>query len=271
MHSAAVEAPDHEYCHTAESDHEVEEMHRLVELHRSKIRPPNSKDAVRAVSDSVPVVQNEADDLPEAQGHDRQVVPSEAKHGDAQQNAEDHGKSSSQNQCRPERKTDPRVQKSIGVGPHCIKGDIAQIEKSGEPDNHIEAHGQHDIDAGQDEDIGRISIQHPGKREQCQEQCDGHAAILQSEQKPLPAIGDISLDKSEPAGDRVCLNTQPHEPEEQDKKSACDTYPNRISKPGKRERQKSKPKADKGDQCPVHRLPPVDMGRAAQQPLGTED
>ena len=56
-----------------------------------KRRPRDVRQAVRAARHVVPVQQDDADDLAEAERHDRQVVAAQAQHREAEQDAEEGG------------------------------------------------------------------------------------------------------------------------------------------------------------------------------------
>ncbi|MCY1234694.1 hypothetical protein D9M72_472820 [compost metagenome] len=84
----------------------VGDAEELVERHPAILRPAAElqaeegrrryRHAVRAAGEAEPVVQHQADDLAEAQGHDGQVVSVHAQHREAQQRAGQAGQQGGQ-------------------------------------------------------------------------------------------------------------------------------------------------------------------------------
>ena len=120
----------------------------------------------------VHIVQEHADDLAKAQGHDSQVVATQAQRGRAQQHAKDTGQARAQNQHQPNwgmqtrrvGRSQPgkgfgqvgRVEQAVAVGANRKKGDIAQVQQTGIAHHDIEAKCQQYVEQS------HIGNTHPG-------------------------------------------------------------------------------------------------------------
>ena len=109
-------------------------------------------DALRSVGDvdrRIEIVHENANDLAEAQRHDRQVVAAKLERRRAEQHAEDAGDAGAERQDHPERQMQAEVRRReqrVDIRTDGIERDVAEVEQSGETDDDIESECQHDVE-----------------------------------------------------------------------------------------------------------------------------
>jgi hypothetical protein len=132
----------------------------------------------------VQVIEEDSDDLPEAERHDRQVVAAELQRRRAEKHAEDAGESGAQRQDDPEGEMKiemRRREQGVDIRPDRIERDVAEIEEAGEAHHDVEPQREHDIDHREVEDAHpRL----PGKR--CNEWQDRQGDGDQRDSRPDP-------------------------------------------------------------------------------------
>ncbi|MCY1509206.1 hypothetical protein D9M68_435390 [compost metagenome] len=106
--------------------------------------------AVRAAGEAQPVVQHQADDLAEAERHDRQVVAVHSQYGEAEQRAGQRGGQRRQRQHRPEAQTEVVVAQRQAVGADGVEGHVAEVEQAGEADHDVQAEAEQHVDQAED-------------------------------------------------------------------------------------------------------------------------
>ena len=113
----------------------------------------DQRDALRAVGEVHrlrQVVEEDPDDLAEAQRHDREIVAAQLQRRRAEEHAEEAGDGGADRQDDPEREMKVEVRRGeqrVDVGTDRVERDVAEIEQSGEPDDDVEPEGeQHEQD-----------------------------------------------------------------------------------------------------------------------------
>jgi len=115
--------------------------------------------AVGDIDRRIEVQQEDADDLAEAEGDDREVVAAQSQRGRAEQHAEDAGERRARRQQEPERQVEIEVrggEQRVEVSAHCEEGDVAQVEQPGVADHDIQPQREHDVEQREGGDA------HPG-------------------------------------------------------------------------------------------------------------
>ena len=135
-----------------------------VEAEQLGLRDPG--DAGGAAREAHPVVGHDADDLPEAQGHDGQVVAAEAEGGVAEDRPRPGGEKPADQQVHPH---EPPVRVDVHAEAHLEdldeddgavvaadgeEGHIAQVEQPGEAHHDVEPAGEHHVDDDDGEERG---------------------------------------------------------------------------------------------------------------------
>ena len=126
----------------------------------------NQRDALRPIGDierPVQVVQEHADDFPEAQRDDGEIVAAQAQRRCAEQDPEkarNRGAQRQQHQERPVYVELRRCQQGVAVGANGKKCDIAEIEQAGEAHHDVQPQREHD------EQQRYVGDAHPGASEQ---------------------------------------------------------------------------------------------------------
>ncbi|KAG1263478.1 hypothetical protein G6F65_014510 [Rhizopus arrhizus] len=142
---------------------DAEEAFRAPEREFAHLEGVDAVDALRPVGDvarGVQIVQENADDFPDAQGHNGQVVPSQLERGRPQQHAEQARHRQRDRQDRPERQVQPegrRGQQGPGIGAHRVERDVAQIQQAGKAHHDVQAQAQHHVDQHQRGDVDRAA------------------------------------------------------------------------------------------------------------------
>ena len=126
-----------------------------------------SDDAVRAAGDLVPVEQDDADDLAEAQRDDGQIVAAQAQHRKAQQDAEAGREQAGQRQAGPEAQAEGLREQRVGIGADRVEGDVAEVEQAGEADHDVQAPAEHDVDQHGGGDVDHVAV---GERQERQDE-----------------------------------------------------------------------------------------------------
>lgn len=127
-------------------------------------------DAVGAVGDvgsggAVQVVDGDAEDLSEAQGHDGEVVAAQSQGGGADEDAEDERRGHAGEHGGPEGELDAGEAGELGagdegrgVGADAEEGDVSEVEESGEADDDVEAEGDGADDEDAHADVGVVLV-----------------------------------------------------------------------------------------------------------------
>ena len=105
------------------------------------------------------IVEEDADDLAEPQGDDREVVAAQLQRRRAEQHAEQRGDCGPDRQDHPEGKVQSEVragEKGIGIRPHRIERDVTEVEQAGEADHDVQPQRQHHVEERQ------VGDAHPG-------------------------------------------------------------------------------------------------------------
>src|SRR5690606_33968164 len=109
---------------------------RLAEDEVANLEGIDPVDPLRAVGDidgRIQVVHEDADNFTEAQGHNRQVIASQAQDRKAQQHTEYGSQGDTGWQYHPERQVQAklrRCQHGPDIRPYGVEGDIAQIQQT---------------------------------------------------------------------------------------------------------------------------------------------
>lgn len=106
-----------------------------------------------AAGDLGHVAQQDADDLAEAEGHDRQVVAAQAQHREAEEEAEQRGHHPGDRQGGPEAEPGVLGEQRVGVGTYRVEADVAEIEQAGQADHDVQADAEHHVDQDQGGDV----------------------------------------------------------------------------------------------------------------------
>ena len=104
---------------------------------------------VGEVDRRIQVVEEDPDDLAEAERDDRQVVAAQLQGRSAEQHAEQAGDPRADRQDHPERQVDPelrRGQQRVGIRADGVESDVAQVEEPGEADDDVEPERKHRVD-----------------------------------------------------------------------------------------------------------------------------
>ena len=118
---------------------------RHAELQAEQRRARDAGDAVRAVGQRHPVGDDDADDLAERQGHDRQVVAAQPQHGEAEHHAPERGQQPGDRQAGPETEAEGGREDRVGIGADGVERDVAEVEQPGEPDHDVQPPAEHDV------------------------------------------------------------------------------------------------------------------------------
>ncbi len=92
------------------------------------------------------MIEDEADDLAEGEGHDGEIVAAQPQHREAENDAPHRGQRARERQANPERQAEGGRQQRIGIGADRVKGGIAEVEEAREADHDVEAPAQHHVD-----------------------------------------------------------------------------------------------------------------------------
>ncbi|MNZ60879.1 hypothetical protein D3C78_789550 [compost metagenome] len=107
--------------------------------------------AVRAAGERQPVVQHQADDLAEAQGHDRQVVAMHPQHREAEYAPRQRRCDGRQWQHAPEAQAKVLVTQRQAVRANGIERHVAQVEQAGQADHDVQPQAQQHVDQAEDD------------------------------------------------------------------------------------------------------------------------
>jgi hypothetical protein len=118
----------------------------------------NRADAVRAAGEFGPVHQDDADDLAEAERHDRQVVAAQAQRRPAEKDAEAGCHRAGNRQRLPEGPAELGRQEAVGVGADGVEGDVTEIEQAGQADDDVQAPAEHDVDQHRGRGIDDVAV-----------------------------------------------------------------------------------------------------------------
>src|SRR6476469_5390384 len=110
-----------------------------------KARARNARNTGVAVRHHAPTDENDADDLAERHGDDRQIIAAQPQHGKAEQNAPESRKNAGKRQAQPERQAECRRQQRIGISADRIERDVAEVEQAGETDDDVQPPAQHHV------------------------------------------------------------------------------------------------------------------------------
>ena len=147
-------------------------LRAAVEREAEEARARDVGQAVGAAGDLVPVEQDDADDLAEAQRDDGQVVAAQAQDGKAQHDAEARGEQAGQRQAGPEAQPEGLREQGVGVGADGVEGDVAEVEQAGEADHDVQAPAEHDVDQDGGGDVDDVAV---GERQERQHQGEHQA------------------------------------------------------------------------------------------------
>ena len=170
-HRQAPQADGDECCEQGQSENEVVQEDGPVD--RRKLQPKygsetivlgiegdaekgwarNPGNAGVAVGQIHPIYEHDADNFAKGERHDREIVAAQTQHRKAEQNSPERSEDPGERQQYPKRKPERLGEESVGVGAHCVKGDIAQVEQSRQADNDIQAPSKHDVDQDLDPEI----------------------------------------------------------------------------------------------------------------------
>src|SRR6185437_2327167 len=102
---------------------------------------PDSLGSVGEVERLREVIEEDPDDLAEAQRHDREVVAAQLQRRRAEEDAEEARDRGPDRKDGPPREVDIEVRRGeerIGVRAHRVEGDVAEVEKPREADDDVE-------------------------------------------------------------------------------------------------------------------------------------
>ena len=119
------------------------------------------------------------DDLAETQGGDGQVVAADAQDGQAQEDAEGHGRDDGEGDREPERDVGEaegpgRCQQGDRVGAHGEEGHEAQVEESRQAERDVEAQAHEDVESDEGHRLGHERTHAQREPEDDQQQDDRH-------------------------------------------------------------------------------------------------
>ncbi len=178
----------------SEAEELVERGHALRRVrgegHAEEGRPRDAGDAVRPVRHLVPVEQDDADDLAEAERDDRQVVAAQPQHRKAEREPETGGEGAGHRQALPEAEAEMRRYQRVAVGADRVEGDVAEVEQPGEADHDVEAPAQHHVSEHEDAEIEPVAVdegpERPGRRQDQQQAGDAELRRAAEAPGPLP-------------------------------------------------------------------------------------
>ncbi len=149
------------------------------EFQAEERRPWDLADAVGAAGEFRPVQQHDANDLAEGQSDDGEVVSSQAQHRKAQDDAPEAGQNEGHRQAGPEAEVEIGRQQGVGIGPHRVEGDVAEVEQAGEAHDDVQPPAQHDVGEDERTQVDMVALgprQHgQGQRHEDQRRADGRA------------------------------------------------------------------------------------------------
>ena len=105
-------------------------------------------DAVRPAGKFCIIQQQNTDNFPEAECHNRQIIPPQPQHRKAEQQTGQRRNNPGQRQALPEPPAEIVIHQSVGVCPDGIKPGVAQYQQARQPDDHIQPEAEHHIDKG---------------------------------------------------------------------------------------------------------------------------
>ena len=129
-----------------------------IERQAEKRRARNSRNAVWAAGQVLPIEQDEADDLAEAERHNGQIVAAQAQHRKAKQDSGERRQNAGKWQADPERQAEILGDQRVGIGADRIEGDVAEIEEAGEADDDVQPEAEHRIGEDQNAEIEQIAV-----------------------------------------------------------------------------------------------------------------
>ena len=121
---------------------------RRRERQAEERRPRDAGNAVRAAGEVLPVLQDQPDDLAEAERDDGEIVAAQPQHRKAEQHAPERRQDAGERQADPERDAEVLRDQRVGIGADRVERDIAEVEQAGEADHDIQAPAEHHV--GQD-------------------------------------------------------------------------------------------------------------------------
>ena len=153
-------------------EQQVVVLDRAVEAEAAESERVDAGDALRAVGDvhrARQVVEEDADDLAEAERDDGEVVAAQLERRRAEQHAEQRGDRRADRQDHPERQVQAELragEQRVDVGADGVERDVAEVEQAGEADDDVQAQREHDVEDREVRDA------HPGGADlrQCERQ-----------------------------------------------------------------------------------------------------
>ncbi|MNG94725.1 hypothetical protein D3C79_537410 [compost metagenome] len=129
--------------------------------------------AVRATGEGQPVVEDQANDLAEAQGHDRQVVTVHAQHREAEYAPRQRCGDGRQRQHAPEAQAQVLVAQRQAISANGVERHVAQVEQAGQADHDVQAQAQQHVDQAEDDHGQQVLVgeerEDDGNHDQCRD------------------------------------------------------------------------------------------------------
>ena len=130
----------------------------LDERQAEERRPRDARNAVRAAGEVLPVEQDQADDLAEAERDDGEIVAAQPQHRKSEQDAPEGGEDAGKRQADPERQAEVLREQRIGIGADRVEGDVAEVEEAGEADHDVQPPAEHHVGQHQDAEIEQVAV-----------------------------------------------------------------------------------------------------------------
>ena len=116
-----------------------------------------------------PVGDDVIQDLGEGHGGDPEVDSPQLQAGISDDKPEPGGDPHRAQEAEPEGEAQLQGQERRDVGSQGKEGGLAEGGLSGEPEDHVQAHGAEGVDQGHDENMPGVSgLKDPGKKDQCE-------------------------------------------------------------------------------------------------------
>ena len=102
--------------------------------------------SVRPAGDRRPVQQYDPDDFTKPDRDDGEILAAQTQHRKPKKNPETRRYQTGKRQCFPKGEIEVARQQGKSIGAYRVKGDVAEIEQTGEPDDDIETPAEHHVD-----------------------------------------------------------------------------------------------------------------------------
>ncbi len=144
-------------------------LRALAELQAEK-RRRRHRHAVRAAGERQPVVEHQANDFTEAQGHDGQVVAVHAQHREPEDAPRQSRRDGRQRQYGPETQAEVLIAQRQAVGTDGVERHVTEVEQAGQAHHDVQAQAQQHVDQPEDHHGQQVLVgedrEHDGDHDQ---------------------------------------------------------------------------------------------------------